>query len=172
MRLRQFTISILIGLAILAAMATAAATAAQSQAQLVPFWGHTAGEVYYGNPGACTTQPLQTLSTSQGEVTHLGKSTLTTAHCASRDGSLALGGQATFTAANGDQIFATYTAHVVSFSPPLLVEQGEFTITGGTGRFERASGLVPFTVYVKVISPPTADAKWPIELVFAGAMSY
>jgi hypothetical protein len=34
--------------------------------------------------------------------------------CASADGSQALGGEITFTAANGDRLFGTYAAHIVT----------------------------------------------------------
>lgn len=158
-------------LVVLAMMIAAATTQAQRQ-QLRPFWGSAAGEVSFGNPGVCTTQPVQTLANVTGQLTHLGNSAITTAHCASSNGMLALDGHATFTAANGDQIFATYTGHVIAPPAPLIIEEGELIITGGTGRFEHASGRVPFTVYVNPVSPPTNDARWPIQFVFAGTITY
>jgi len=147
-------------------------TATAQKQQLRPFWGSMLGDVTFGNPGVCQFQPVQTLSDVKGQLTHLGSATLTTAHCASADGGLALDGHATFTAANGDEIFATYTAHMVTPPPPLIVEEGELIITGGTGRFENATGRVPFTVYVNPVSPPTIDAKWPIRYVFAGTITF
>jgi hypothetical protein len=161
-----------LGFALFALIVGAATTANAQKQQLRPFWGHTAGEVTFGNPGVCTTQPVQTLSDSKGHLTHLGNAMLTTAHCASTDGLLALDGHATFTASNGDQIFATYTAHTIAPPPPLIVQEGELIFTGGTGRFESAKGRVPFTVYINPVSPPTAESKWPVQFVFAGTITY
>jgi hypothetical protein len=163
---------ILISLAILAAMSTTTVTVANAQAELRPFWGSAKGEVSFVLSDACPPQPVQTLTTSRGQVTHLGSATLTTSHCASSDGTQALNGRATFTAANGDQVFATYTGHTVAASQELIVQEGEFAITGGTGRFAQASGRAPFTVYINPVSPPTLDAKWPIRFSFAGSISY
>jgi hypothetical protein len=160
-----------LGFTILAMIISTGTINAQKQ-QLRPFWGNAAGEVVFGNPGVCTTQPVQTLTNSRGQFTHLGNTTLATAHCASTDGSLALDGRATFTAANGDQVFATYTAHTIAPPPPLIVQEGELIITGGTGRFEHAAGRVPFTVYVSPVSPPTPESKWPVQFVFAGTITY
>jgi hypothetical protein len=160
-----------LGLAILAVLVATATADAQMQ-HLRAFWGNTAGEVTFGNPGACTMQPVQTLGDSKGSIIHLGRTTFATAHCASPDGMLALDGHATFTAPNGDQIFATYTAHTVAPPPPLIVQEGELSITGGTGRFQHATGRVPFTVYVNPVSPPSPEAKWPVQFVFAGTISY
>lgn len=167
MRFRKLTLFALS----LGSFAIAVTAAAQKQ-QLRPFWGSMSGDVTFGNPGVCQFQPVQTLSNVKGQLTHLGSATLTSAHCASGDGSLALDGHATFTAADGDEIFATYTGHMVTPPPPLIVEEGELIITGGNGRFEKATGRVPFTVYVNPVSPPTMDAKWPIRYVFAGTISY
>jgi hypothetical protein len=161
-----------LGFAILAVVVAAAATPDAQTQHLRPFWGNAAGEVTFGNPGVCTTQPVQTLANSKGSIIHLGRTMFATTHCASPDGMLALEGHATFTAPNGDQIFATYTAHTVAIPPPLIVQEGELSITGGTGRFEHATGRVPFTVYVNPVSPPTPEAKWPVQFVFAGTITY
>src|SRR6516165_3760389 len=52
-----------------------------------------------------------------------------------------------------------HTSHTTAPPPPLIVQEGELIITGGTGRFEHATGRVPFTVYVSPISPPSSDAS-------------
>ena len=130
------------------------------------------GEVSFVLSSECSMQPVQTVSTNEGKVNHLGKSSLATTHCASSDGSQALDGHATFSVANGDEVNATYTGHVVAASEQIIVQEGEFTIVGGTGRFAHAVGRVPFTVYVSPVSPPTLEAKWPIRFVFAGTINY
>ncbi len=157
--------------ALLTLVAVTASAQNHQQKQLRPFWGSVLGEVTWGNPGVCLDQPVQTLSNANGN-TLLGNTAFAGAHCASSDGSRALDGVAVFTVANGDQIRAIYTAKTVTPPPPLIVQQGEMIIVGGTGQFEHATGRVPFTVYVNPMSPPTADAHWPILFVFAGAIRY
>lgn len=173
MNLRLFLTSILTSIILPAASgAMAQPTMSHSQAQLRPFWGTMKGEASFVLSSECSTQPVLTVSTNEGKATHLGRSTLVTSHCASSDGSQALDGHATFAGANGAEVTATYTGHTVAASAQLIVEEGEFTILGGTGRFKHAVGRVPFTVYISPVSPPTLEAKWPIEFVFAGTISY
>ena len=73
-----------------------------------------------------------------GEATHLGRFTLTSVFTVTQPpprGS----GTATWTAANGDQIFTTVTGQgVLTF--PVLALLETHSITGGTGRFAGASG--------------------------------
>ena len=109
---------------------TAHAQKPQQKKELRPFWGSVLGEVTWGNPGVCPDQPVQTLSNANGN-TLLGNTTFAGSHCASSDGSRALGGVAVFTAANGDQIHVTYTSKTVTPPPPLIVQQGEMIIVGG-----------------------------------------
>ena len=170
MKLGRITQLALFALLTLAAV-TASAQRHQQKQQLRPFWGSALGEVTWGNPGVCPDQPVQTLSNANGN-TLLGNTTFAGSHCASSDGSLALAGVAIFTVANGDQIHATYTAKTVTPPPPLIVQQGEMIIVGGTGQFEHATGRVPFTVQVNPMSPPTEDAHWPVLFIFAGAIRY
>ncbi|UWZ82303.1 hypothetical protein [Occallatibacter riparius] len=173
MSLRLFITSILASIVLPAASgAMAQVTMSQHQAQPRPFWGTMTGEVTFVMSSECSTQPVQTVSTNEGRVSHLGNSTLTTAHCASSDGTQAIDGHAIFTGANGADINATYTAHTVAASAQVIVQEGELTIIGGTGRFQHAAGRVPFTVYISPVSPPTLEAKWPVRFVFAGTISY
>ena len=173
MSLRLFITSILAAIVLPAASgAMAQATMSQRQVQLRPFWGTMTGEVSFVLSSECSTQPVQTVSTNEGKVNHLGKSTLATTHCASSDGTQALDGHALFSGANGAEVNATYTSHTVAASEQMIVQEGEFTIVGGTGRFKHAVGRVPFTVYISPVSPPTLESKWPIRFVFAGTINY
>jgi hypothetical protein len=98
----------------------------------VPFKGSAVGAVVSATPGP-TGVLLRVLA--EGQATHLGKFT--------REEVLLLNpatgaatGTAVFTAANGDQLFA---AVAVQFTSPTTVV-GTFNFTGGTGRFESATG--------------------------------
>jgi hypothetical protein len=73
------------------------------------------------------------------ELSHLGRSSL--------DGvleiNLLLGtqtGSRTFTAANGDELYATVAGSSAPIGPGLIGFSATFTFTGGTGRFTSASG--------------------------------
>jgi hypothetical protein len=101
----------------------------------VPFNGNLEGSV--------TVIPLQpgranVTIEAEGNANHLGKFTLVAPHVvtfATRTGI----GTYTFTAANGDQVFASFTGQALT-SPPNVVIVENATITGGTGRFAGATG--------------------------------
>jgi hypothetical protein len=75
-----------------------------------------------------------------GEATHLGRFTLTSDFTVTTPPPGAFG-TATWTAANGDEIFTTVIGQgVVTF--PVLAVVETHTITGGTGRFVGTSGSI------------------------------
>ena len=75
-----------------------------------------------------------------GEATHLGRFTLTGEFTISGPPPTGVG-TATWTAANGDEIFTTaFGQGVVTF--PVLAVVETHTITGGTGRFAGAAGSI------------------------------
>ncbi|MCU0234091.1 MAG: hypothetical protein MUE90_08705 [Thermoanaerobaculales bacterium] len=151
---------------------TAASVSTAADPKLRPFRGSTAGEATFPGSEAClgvTGAPWQTLGDTEGRISHLGRVTLTTAHCSTLDGSAAVAGEATFTAANGDQLRATFTAVTVA-PPPLIVQEADFVIVGGTGRFEDATGWLHGVVYVTFEG--FEDPSWPIEFAIAGAVAY
>lgn len=162
--------TVLIILALVLVTTASVATAANPNYR--PFKGGTAGEVTFPGSEAClgvTGASWQTLSVTEGRISHLGTMNLTTSHCSTLDGSAAVGGVATFTAANGDQLFATYTAVTVA-PPPLIIQEADFVIVGGTGRFESATGWLRGMVYVTFEG--LEDPSWPLEFAFAGAVAY
>lgn len=83
--------------------------------------------------------------TVSGVISHLGNVTAVLEHCSQIDfqtGNATYGdGVVTIVAANGDELWATYDDGT---SGPLSAAevwwQDTFTLTGGTGRFEHASG--------------------------------
>jgi hypothetical protein len=59
-------------------------------------------------------------------------------------------GKFVITASDGSRLFATYTGTGVPDPdrPGFVIGEATATLTGGTGRFERASGTVPFSLYI------------------------
>jgi hypothetical protein len=108
--------------------------------KLVPFKGSlNATETIVFNPGS---PPVSFVAdgTGDGIATHLGQFTLTwefTVILADGTGS----GPVRFTAANGDELFATAAGTSEPTSTPGVFHIMEVqTITGGTGRFANAKG--------------------------------
>lgn len=75
-----------------------------------------------------------------GNATHLGRFTVTAAWTVGPAGG---SGTSTWTAANGDELYTSFTRHGVP-APPTITFTEIHTITGGSGRFAGASGT--FTV--------------------------
>jgi hypothetical protein len=107
----------------------------------VPFKGSFTGTSTVA-PGRCAV--LTNAISGTGQITHLGRFTTAQSHCIDPTGTDPLAftnGIFTFTAANGDTIFGTYSGDLVPTATPGLFQvDGEFTIEGGTGRFANASG--------------------------------
>jgi hypothetical protein len=107
----------------------------------VPFKGSFNGTSTVA-PGRCAV--LTNAISGTGQITHLGRFTTAQSHCIDPTGTDPLAftnGIFTFTAANGDTIFGTYSGRLVPTATPGLFQvDGVFTIEGGTGRFANASG--------------------------------
>jgi len=74
-----------------------------------------------------------------GHATQMGAITDSQSHCQNPLTGAFTGGQYTFTAANGDTISGTYGGQLIPAGNAFTI-QGQFTITGGTGRFTGATG--------------------------------
>lgn len=121
-------------------------------------------------PDASCPLGIRTVMWGSGEVTHLGRTTMTGTHC-TPSGLDIVGGVQTFVAANGDTLEMTYTATVAPFEfveGALMEGPGQTPIVGGTGRFAGASG--EFVAYMRGILHFTA----PMELTWTldGEISY
>ena len=121
----------------------------------VPFKGSADGAIVSASP-----DPGGLLVTviADGEATYLGQF--------SRDevlvlnpGTGTIAGTIVFTAANGDQLFGEVTGQFTSTT----TVAGTYTFTGGTGRFENATGEADFSL-------TTADLVH-FEVEFAGSLS-
>jgi len=105
-----------VGFAIITIIAVASTGAAANDVHARPFWGSVSGPVTFIDIGVCndsTGAEWQTMWMGTGNLTHLGRTEVQGAHCSTPDGAFAVGGGATLTAANGDEIVLTYTATTV-----------------------------------------------------------
>lgn len=107
-------------------------------------------------------------ATWTGHSTHLGAFTRTEVLYYTNAAQTEFEGEFVFTAANGDQLFATFSGQFVPGSEPgVLLGEGSYEFTGGTGRFADASGTADFTV-VAVI----ADGQITATVEFDGSIAY
>jgi hypothetical protein len=82
---------------------------------------------------------LETFS-GTGNATHLGSFIAEQQHIINLLTTEVLQGTFTFTAANGDTVFGTYSGLGTPLPSGLIQFEGSFTIDGGTGRFSEATG--------------------------------
>ena len=98
---------------------------------------------FQGRADLVITSPEPLTAFATGKATHLGRFTRTeTIVVNPNDGTFT--STLVFTAANGDQLYADATGHFTS--PNGDSAEGTYLFTGGTGRFENASGEAEFEV--------------------------
>lgn len=94
--------------------------------------------------GPPLTNPARQLQriTGEGQVSHLGKSTFEASSTIffAPQPPLTNSGTSTMTAANGDKLYSTFTGTITPQPDGKRLVSLRHTITGGTGRFEKASG--------------------------------
>ena len=99
-----------------------------------------------------------------GTGTHLGNFTITLGFCGRADGTLDTG-TGTFVAANGDLLYITF--HGVSDGGhPILHFTSYVTFTGGTGRFEGATGTATVNGIFDA-NTGAGPADWEGRITFA-----
>lgn len=141
-----------------------------------PFMGSMSGEGTFDfTTGAClgiTGAPWQSFGYMAGNLTHLGNSEWFVSHCSTLDGQQLVNGEGTLVAANGDELWMTYTAELISpfIVPGVMLYAQDNVVTGGTGRFEGASGAFQTLIAVTIedLTVPTAPASGE----FAGTITY
>jgi len=118
-----------------------------------------------------TSQTTATI-TGTGNLQHLGKTNLTALSIvtgsASCEGGLTATEQDTFTAANGDKVFSSANEVICPTSPTTFTLTGPWTITGGTGRFEHASG----TGSVDITAVETSSTSGTFTATTTGTITY
>ncbi|HEX2474263.1 MAG TPA: hypothetical protein VHK01_05935 [Lacipirellulaceae bacterium] len=133
--------------------------AATTQAgELVPFKGTFSGQTQSAVP---TGDPDVVFVTTGGggQATQLGHYSVISPHFTNLV-TLEVWGTQEFTAANGDTLTAEISGQFVPTPDGLLAAQLTGTITGGTGRFEGATGSYTFDIlfdFVTFISVATID---------------
>jgi len=144
-----------------------------------PFMGSMSGEATFDfTTGACldvTGAPWQSIGSMAGNLTHLGQAEWYVSHCSTPDGMRLVNGEGTLVAANGDEIWMTYTAELISHDefPPLpavLVYAQVNIVTGGSGRFEGASGEFLSLIFVTIEDLTVLTT--PVDVQFAGNIIY
>lgn len=114
------------------------------------------------NAGGCAS-PMSFLNTQKGDgsATLIGDFTTTITFCVDINTFEYDNGQGSFVGSNGDEIFFEGKGQVKPSDHPEydLEFQDTFTITGGTGRFEGATGTMVTDSYVKNSTQQT-DHVW------------
>ena len=107
---------------------------------------------------------------STGTVNHLGLSRMYTTHIPNLGTGALEHGEFRIVAANGDTILGTFEGSAAYVSEDQLHGVATFVVSGGTGRFEGASGTIDVT-FVETLDDPTwASAK--VAWTLAGTVSY
>ena len=130
-----------------------------------------------GNVSGTTVLDLGTLtfvSDTTGTLSHLGT---TTTHF---EATLTPTGPSTFTvagsfvtvAANGDQLFATFTGSGTLDASGNATGTATSTFTGGTGRFAGASGTVTGPFSQVMISTTGTTSTFATDISLTGTISY
>lgn len=141
-----------------------------------PFTGSMSGEGTFDfTSGAClgiTGAPWQSIGYMAGDLAHLGNSEWFVSHCSTLDGQQLVNGEGTLVAANGDELWMTYTADLISpfIVPGILVYAQHNVVVGGTGRFEGASG--EFQTLIAVTLEDLTVLTAPVSGDFGGTITY
>jgi len=120
--------------AVVVAMCLSGPVAAGEQ---IPFKARISGHGVFTflNP----TEALEEFS-GLGQATHLGRFTAEQQHTVNLLTLEVSAGTFTFTAANGDTVFGSYSGRGTPLPSGLIRFEGRFTIEGGTGHFSAATG--------------------------------
>jgi hypothetical protein len=129
----------LIGLLVLVALALPMYATAGDQAQ-VPLKGSETGTFQLLGP--CETGGIALDVTGSGHATFLGRYSSHYRECFDPATGAVAGGSFTLTAAKGDRLFGAYSGQASPTGESNVLYDDPGVITGGTGRFAGASGIV------------------------------
>ena len=138
----------------------------------VPFSGVVAGEVAFDkNPRPCSAG-FTAITAAKGPASHLGLTSWHSEHCLEK-GSDIVGGVLVLTAANGDEVHATYTGKAGNFPAQIggsIAVTGTIVFSGGTGRFKNASGTAELRA--SVVFEGMLDPSWAGRWEWKGTIRY
>lgn len=167
MRMRRLLL-----LALAAAVVTIAGTAVSAGANATsrPFKGTITGFATFPTDPGCPIG-LRTVADGSGTASHLGLVSMTSSHCTPATDQLT-GGQMTLVAANGDELYLTYSGTSGPLPPVggVINAPTHNVIVGGTGRFADATGEADFTALVTFAG--FGVPVWPITWTWDGTISY
>ena len=165
---------------LLACVLVLAVTVAPAAAEPVerPFRAVFSGDVVF-TPGAEFGLPpnpappfIYTVSLASGTSRHLGLTTMFSYH-PTPTGETISGGHMTLTAANGDEVYFEYSGSAplpVIGVPSTVHVVCTYTITGGTGRFDGATGSGTGDAYVEF--PGELLPLWTGTWEWVGTIAY
>jgi hypothetical protein len=148
--------------------------AAASGLQMVPWKESYEASGTITLDARCPTPLLLVSLEGGGTATHVGKYTIVNSHCVDPSTGALTSGTFIKTAANGDQIFGTYTGSTTIIQPPAPIGifgvTGTLTFTGGTGRFAGVTGAATMSGSLQSdFSQPTVPTD--VMLVMIGSIS-
>lgn len=117
------------------------------------------------------TAPLSGTIEGPLNTAHLGLTTVSLAFTIT-PGTPLQTGSGTLTAANGDKLFVDFTGIITSTDPLDNRSTSDFTITGGTGRFENASGSFTAVAVGSVVSSMGCTQTLRHSTTSDGTISY
>jgi hypothetical protein len=150
-----------------------------------PFRATMVGESYWEMPSENRPDcgPIATFTQPTGEATHLGEITASWSHCPALPDYIG-DGRLVIVAADGDELYGTY-----DYDPFDMTNVIPITFSGGTGRFDDASGSVEaaYSIEPRVTTSCTTDpfcfevddgvyldltVPWPWSATLTGTISY
>ena len=156
---RLITVAITVATLVLATVSVAAAGSSHDRPFKESLNGYTYDIVHaipaHDFDGRCSVDSdWMTFMSGTGRVSHMGQVSWTSEHCFQLDGFTFGDANLIITAANGDQLFATYNGWMTG----LTTFAEDMTILGGTGRFVGAEGSAfesgrfnPDTGYLEIV---------------------
>lgn len=150
--MKKLSVPMIVAL-LLAILIVGTALAAASARRPVPFKGSIEAQETYQVNGPT----MSVTATGSGQATHLGRYTVTYEVQVDLATGTGTGLSAHYVAANGDSLFAEGSGQATPTDDPDVVMVVEtYTITGGTGRFEGATGSFNEERKVNLVTGATA----------------
>ena len=125
------------------------------------------------NTNGCPAGYAYVTTTALGNLSHLGLTVSRMTHCSNSNGTDYTNANVTLIAANGDELWATYT---FAYKTPDRILVFLCSFNGGTGRFENATGTANFDARVTPVFDENGQmdptVPWPWQATFKGSISY